>query len=56
MAVLLTFDDIEKVYKDTSKIKAAFKKAKVDEKNRRRLPQRTQAKKRNALKISFLMR
>ncbi|KZL16447.1 hypothetical protein [Pseudovibrio sp. Ad26] len=32
MAVLLTFDDIEKVYKDTSKIKAAFKKAKVDEK------------------------
>ena len=32
MAILMTFDDVDQVFKDTSKIKAAFKKAKVDEK------------------------
>ncbi|MGG9999121.1 hypothetical protein ACQU0X_03470 [Pseudovibrio ascidiaceicola] len=32
MAVLMKFNDVDQVYKETSKIKAAFKKAKVDEK------------------------
>ncbi|KZK89082.1 hypothetical protein PsW64_00582 [Pseudovibrio sp. W64] len=32
MAVLMKFDDIDQVYKETSKIKASLKKAKVDEK------------------------
>ncbi len=48
MAVLLKFDDIEQVYKQTSKIQAALKKAKVEDKTEKAFIKELNQKKRRA--------